>query len=120
MVDYLNVPEEMLDRPIEPWAPKVGDRVRVRVSPECGWVSPVSYWDAESNKEVSLGEGRFGHAVSEENGRVGTIERRLSAYDYAPPHHSWLVRWDACHPDLGWFCTPLATWEIEPLTEEAH
>jgi hypothetical protein len=64
-VDYLNPPDELLYQPIEPWHPRVGDRVRVVLNLECRAESDV--WR----------DGRFefehvGHEQTE-HGAVGVV-----------------------------------------------
>jgi hypothetical protein len=46
----------------EPWTPKVGDRVRVRLSPEC-----------RHERQSSSTREMIGSHIPEENGRVGTV-----------------------------------------------
>lgn len=54
-LDFLHVPPELLDRPFEPWLPRIGDRVRVVLNGECQVPAPphlrhrghVGHYDGE-------------------------------------------------------------------------
>jgi hypothetical protein len=112
VIDYLNVPTEMLDQPIEPWTPKIGDRVRVVLNGECQFQAhPESH--AAASGEL---RGHFDH----EHGRTGTVvEPDHDAEFFAAQDHHYLVMYDEEVPlPDGYVCTGdyYAACELEPLS----
>jgi len=115
MVDYLNPPPEMLDRPIEPWHPQIGNRVRVVLNGECR---------IRSHPEChEFARGLVGH-MAEEHGRIGVVVE-------PEPMLSEDVAWFSAqgHPYLVWYdesfevaeytviCDFYAAIELEPLDD---
>ncbi len=83
MIDFMAMDPDAV---VEPWQPKVGDRVRVRLSAECNLK-----WST-----VGLSSGRdYGaqrHAP-EVDGVVGSVVEQ-PAFTNAPPGHPYPVRYD--------------------------
>lgn len=116
-VDYLNPPDELLYQPIEPWTPRVGDRVRVVINPECRLrPHPESYEPATA--------GLLGHYPFE-NGRVGTVVLPENAVDgdaeyFAAQGHPYLVEYDIPFVVADFTCTMdfYAACELELMISE--
>lgn len=105
MIDYLNVPEEMLDRPIEPWEPKVGDRVRIVLNGECKGI------------KSKLGS-RFDRHQPEEGGLIGiVVEPSVVEDNEFTRTHPYLVKFMGF--SHGIWGAIYAACELEPLTDEA-
>lgn len=106
MIDYLNVPEDMLDQPVEPWQPNFGDRVRVLPS------------IAECTLRTPHGESHFDVEV----GRLGTVSLAGGSPEADACGHTFCVIWDDNIPDKdapnghGWYGSMYAACELEPLS----
>ncbi len=68
-IDWDSLTPEQLKQPYRPWRPKVGDRVRVRLSPECDWNTRTT--DMFTGRKMATG----GPHDDEEDGRVGTVDQ---------------------------------------------
>lgn len=77
--------EPDLDQPWEPWQPKVGDRVRVRLNGECHRRYHVMSL-LGTHSDV-----RYGH-VPEEDGRIGTVA--IGPGRPSEPSHRFAVVYD--------------------------
>ena len=74
-----------LDAPWQPWTPKVGDRVRIRLSGEC-------------QAEVQAGSpmhraGMLSGHVPDEHGMTGTVDM-VNSREYVRDQHPYLVQFD--------------------------
>ena len=106
----LEMPSD-LDRPWEPWTPKVGDRVRIRLNGECAQNWPHDYAYGGNCPGVR----RIGHDEREHD-RTGTI--RIT--DMPVQSHPYLVKLDA---PFIWECWRMehvscAAIELEPLEDD--
>lgn len=109
-IDYLHPPEHLLNAPIEPWDPKIGDRVRVRLNGEC----QVPLWRWSPLGVQSMNETHD----HREHGQIGTVNQ----------HPDWARQAVLLgHPYAVWFDQPIrintgllvgacyAACELEPL-----
>jgi hypothetical protein len=60
----------------EPWQPQVGQRVRLRLSPECSWCRPRQRWHGERGTVTSIGEAPPDVSVP------GSFSQRYFAHRY--------------------------------------
>jgi hypothetical protein len=67
----------------EPWQPVIGDRVRVRINPECPYCQENL---PEAQRTFVYGEPR--------DGRAGTVEEIRDNGPAAMPGHRYFIRWD--------------------------
>jgi hypothetical protein len=117
-MDYLNVPAELLDRPIEPWRPKVGDRVRVRLNGECR----VTFTAYGANDLIPRYSRHDGHHIAED-GQHGTVQLWPSPIASCASH-PYFVRFDSPIPmddsDGRLHGSIYAACELEALTDEGR
>lgn len=110
MIDYLNVPEHLLNQPIEPWQPQIGDRVRVRLNGEC---------QAAFVSRFGTGQafGTSSH-IAESDGEIGTVSV-FGELLISNPDHPFTVEfdkliWSASEASF-FFGAAYAACELEPL-----
>lgn len=102
----------------EPWTPEDGQRVRVRLSPECPGAASGLGWKISHTPEI--------------NGRVGTVDMELSdmykrwaasnpsqdllglCYD---PAHPWIILFDRQPSDRVQIGAAYSVWELEPIRD---
>lgn len=113
MIDFDAIAD--LDAPIEPWQPKVGDRVRIRLGGECN-IRPAHEGVTLSGRRVP-DPGTPGHADPCRDGLLGTVIERppgLGGVDWRG--HTYAVRYDhalvGTDNVIGSF---YAACELEPL-----
>ena len=104
-----------LDRPWEPWTPKVGDRVSVRLNGEC-----KHKFAARSARSHQIFRG-VPHA-REHDGLTGTVIERPSHWPAVPmTSHRYYVRFDVPPVTSYWggvtTMAPFAAIELEPLED---
>lgn len=118
MLDIADAPP---DTPWEPWQPKIGQRVRIRLSRECDM-----RLDPDAGV-VRRGDARAGDPAHnpDEDGRLGVVERHIepgkspSGDDSLRHGHAWFVRW-VVPMKVGrgsYSGADYAACELEPLEE---